>query len=352
MSVIGFDIGTFAAKALLLNLKGKGRSATVTLAGLGIAQLPVGVMNQWEEQPVPARNAMAAAMKAVAKSSKLGAGKFAALSMSGDTMIIKKITMPVTSQKELRASLALEAEQYIPYPINEVIIDGHILGTDDQTGQMSVLLVAARKDVVYGYIQALAFTKMLKPAVIDVDALAFFNAYDFLNPDSRENVILLDIGANLLHITILYEGVPHTIKEESIGGQRITDDLEEAFGVSPEEAEAIKLGALPVSNPYEVAEVVDRVVSNWEAAIDRALEGVRAEIPEYTPSRILVAGGSALFKGLAEEIGRRFQVSTEIFNPFAHVKFNPKKFDPAYLNYIGPQMAVSFGLAIRKVETL
>ena len=180
MSVIGFDIGTFAAKALLLNIKGKGRSQTVTLAGLGMAQLPAGLMVQWEDQPVPARNAMTNAMKTITKVCRLSGGKFAALSLSGDTMIIKKITMPITSQKELRSSLSLEAEQYIPYPINEVIIDGHILGTDDRNGQMSVLLVAARKEVVYNYIQALAATKTLKPAVIDVDSLALYNAYDFL----------------------------------------------------------------------------------------------------------------------------------------------------------------------------
>jgi type IV pilus assembly protein PilM len=309
-------------------------------------------MSQWEDQPIPARNAMANAMKTISKVSKLSAGKFAALSLSGDTMIIKKINMPITSQKELRSSLAMEAEQYIPYPINEVIIDGHILNTDDRSGQMSVLLVAARKDVVYNYIQALGLTKTLKPAVIDVDALALFNAYDFVYPDSRDNVILLDIGANLLHITVLYEGVPHTIKEETIGGQRITDDIEDAFGVTPDEAEAIKLGSLPVSNPYDVAEIVDRIASNWEAAIDRALESIRSEIPEYKPSKMLIAGGSSLFEGLADEFSKRLQITTEVFNPLNSVKYNTKKFDSAYINYIGPQMAVSFGLAMRKAETI
>jgi type IV pilus assembly protein PilM len=309
-------------------------------------------MSQWEDQPIPARNAMANAMKTISKVSKLSAGKFAALSLSGDTMIIKKINMPITSQKELRSSLAMEAEQYIPYPINEVIIDGHILNTDDRSGQMSVLLVAARKDVVYNYIQALGLTKTLKPAVIDVDALALFNAYDFVYPDSRENVILLDIGANLLHITVLYEGVPHTIKEENIGGQRITDDIEDAFGVTPDEAEAIKLGSLPVSNPYEVAEIVDRIASNWEAAIERALESIRSEIPEYKPTKMLIAGGSSLFQGLADEFSKRLLIPTEVFNPLNSVKYNTKKFDSAYINYIGPQMAVSFGLAMRKAETI
>ncbi|MDR2459817.1 MAG: pilus assembly protein PilM [Deltaproteobacteria bacterium] len=350
MSVIGFDIGTYAAKATFLSIKGKGPSQVVTLLGLGLAQMPLGVMSQWEEQPLPARQAMSSAMRSLWKLCKLTKGKFAALSLSGDTMIIKKITMPLTTQKELRQSLAMEAEQYIPYPINEVIIDGHILGTDERHGQMSVLLVAARKEVVYNYIQALALTKQLKPAVIDVDSLALYNAYDFCHPDSRDNAILVDIGASIMHVTILYEGSPHTIKEENIGGQRLTEDLEDTFGVSPEEAEAIKLGSSEAPNMLEAAEVVDRVVSNWKAVLERSIEAIRQEIPEFKPTKIYLAGGSSLLMGLVKEFEDSFQVPCELFNPFNNVKYNAKKFDPQYLGYVGPQMAVSFGLALRKVE--
>ncbi|MDR2142684.1 MAG: pilus assembly protein PilM [Deltaproteobacteria bacterium] len=350
MPVIGFDIGTYAAKAVLLSIKGKGRNLSVALDGLGLAQMPLGIMGQWEEQPIPARRAMSVAMASLVKLAKLRHGRFAALSLSGDTMIIKKISMPTTTQKELRATLALEAEQYIPYPINEVIIDGHILATDEQRGQMSVLLVAARKEVVNNYIQAVNMTKILKPNVIDVDSLALFNAYDFAHPDSRENVILMDLGASLTHITVIQDGQPSSIKEENVGCQRITDDIEDAFGVSQEEAEAIKLGAQAAPNPTEAAAIVERVASNWVAAIDRALETVRVENPDYSPARYYLAGGGALIKGLAENFTNSLGVPVEVFNPFRYLKINPKKFDQAYLDYIGPQMAVSFGLAIRKEE--
>jgi type IV pilus assembly protein PilM len=350
MPVIGFDIGTYAAKAVLLSIKGKGRSLSVALDGLGLAQMPFGIMSQWEEQPLPARRAMSTAMSSLVKLAKLKHGRFAALSLSGDTMIIKKINMPATSQKELRTTLAMEAEQYIPYPINEVIIDGHILSTDDALGQMSVLLVAARKEVVNSYIQAVTLTKILKPNVIDVDALALYNAYDFVFPESRENAVLVDLGATLMHITVLAGGMPHTIKEENVGCQLINDDLEDTFGLNPEEAEAVKLGAMAAPNPAEAAEVVERIVSNWLAALDRALESVRAESPDYKPSKILLAGGGAFMKGLPEQFQKHFGVTCQVFNPLNHVKINPKKFDQSYIEYIGPQMAVSFGLAIRKEE--
>jgi type IV pilus assembly protein PilM len=352
MSVIGFDIGTYAAKALLLNIKGKGKRQVVSIDGLGMSQMPYGVMTQWEEQPIPARTAMSAAMRSLVKLCKLSKGRFAALSLSGETMIIKKITMPVTNPKELRQSLAMEAEQYIPYPINEVIIDGHILSNDDRYGQMSVLLVAARKEVVFNYLQAIALTKLLKPAVIDVDALALFNAFEFSNPESRENVILVDIGASLIHITILNEGLPHTIKEENIGGQRLTEDIEDAFGIPPEEAEAIKLGTVEAPDQSQANEVVDRIVSNWIAAVSRSLDAVKSEIPEYRANRILLAGGGANLNGLSAQFQNYFHIPTEIFNPLKNLKINVKKFDQSYIDYIGPQMAVSFGLAIRKQEII
>jgi type IV pilus assembly protein PilM len=350
MSIIGFDIGTYAAKALLLSTKGKGKSLSVTLDGLGMSQMPRGVMSQWEDQPVPAKTAMSSAMRTLVKLCKLSRGRFAALSLSGETMIIKKISMPVTTQKELKQSLSMEAEQYIPYPINDVNLDGHILSTDDRYGQMSVLLVAARKEVVNNYIQAVSMTKILKPGVIDVDALALYNAFDFVYPNTKENVILVDIGATLIHITVLHEGLPHTIKEESIGGQRLSDEIEDAFGLPPDQAEAVKLGTIDPPNREEVAEIFERVVSNWIAAIDRSIDSVRSEVQDYSPNRILLAGGCANINGLVTQVQNHFNIRTELFNPLKYVKINAKKFDAAYVDYIGPQMAVSFGLALRKQE--
>ncbi|MDR2366495.1 MAG: pilus assembly protein PilM [Deltaproteobacteria bacterium] len=350
MSIIGFDIGTFAAKATFLTTKGKGKNQQVVLDGLGMSQMPKGVMEQWEDQPIPARTAMSAAMRSLVKLCKLSKGRYAALSLSGDTMIIKKISMPVTTQKELKQSLAMEAEQYIPYPINDVNLDGHILSTDDRYGQMSVLLVAARKEVVNNYIQAVTLTKILKPAVIDVDALALYNAFDYVYPNSKENVILVDIGAAFIHITVLHEGLPHTIKEESIGGQRMTDEIEDVFGVQTDQAEAIKLGSVGSPDPRELAEIYERIASNWQAAIERAIDSVKSEVQDYSPSRILLAGGCANIMGLADQFQNYFSLRTELFNPLKYVKINHKKYDPAYIDYIGPQMAVSFGLALRKQE--
>ncbi|MDR2455697.1 MAG: pilus assembly protein PilM, partial [Deltaproteobacteria bacterium] len=101
----------------------------------------------------------------------------------------------------------------------------------------------------------------------------------------------------------------------------------------------------------ECVEIFDRIVSNWQAALDRAMELIKGEFPDYRPSRIFLAGGGALINGIAEQFQSFFHIPTEIFNPLNSIKINPKKFDQAYINYIGPQMAVAFGLALRKIET-
>jgi type IV pilus assembly protein PilM len=160
----------------------------------------------------------------------------------------------------------------------------------------------------------------------------------------------VDIGASLIHITALNEGMPYIIKEEPIGGQRLSEDIEDTFNLPPDEAEAVKLGTNPAPDGHAVNEVVERIVSNWLAAIERAVDNVKSEVEHYQLNKIILAGGSANLTGLTDYVQNHFGVPVEIFNPLRYVSVNSKKFDQSYVNYIGPQMAVSFGLAIRKQE--
>ncbi len=345
INVLGIDIGSYAAKVVTLaGVKGN----RATLLGLGLAQLPTSLVLNWEENPVPAKTAISQTMKNLVRNLKL-TGKYVSTSVSGDSIVVKKITMPLMSPADLKGAITEEAEQYIPFSIKEVNLSYHILGTSPADNQMTVLLVAARKNVVQNYMEAMAMAK-LRPAVIDVDGLALSNAYDFVYPGNRNNVILVDIGANQLHIVVLQNGQPMVIKDEPGGGQYLTEELAGLFNITPEEAEAIKLGAEAAPNPGEAAEVVDRMVANWIAAVERAVDAARAEGAAYRPEGIILSGGSSLLPGLPEEFQKYFNLRAELFNPLLSLTFNPKRYDPEYLKYIGPQMAVSFGLALRKVE--
>ena len=345
ISVLGIDIGSYAAKVVMLgNIKG----SRAALMGLGMAQLPMDLVLRWEDEPVPATNAIAQAMKNLVARSKL-TGRYISTSVSGDSIVVKKIVMPIMTPIELQGAIISEAEQYIPFSLNEVNLSYHTLSTSMETNQMTVLLVAARKKIVQNYMNAMTAAK-LRPAVIDVDGLALYNAYEFTRPKNRDNVMLVDIGANMLNIIAINNGVPLVIKDEAGGGQYLTDELGALFDLNQQEAEALKFGQEKAANPGEAADVVDRIVANWIAAVERVMDAARAEDPSFRVDRIYLSGGSSLLPGLTDEFSKYFNLATELFNPLLNTTYNVKKYDPEYIKYIGPQMAVSFGLSLRKVE--
>jgi type IV pilus assembly protein PilM len=343
LSVLGIDIGSYAAK--VTHLGGvKGHKAN--LLGLGMAQLPMEAVLNWEEDPAPAKVAISQAMKNLVARFQLHA-KYVSTSVSGDSIVVKKIHMPSMTEAELKTAIVGEAEQYIPFPLAEVNISHHIL--EKTADGLEVLLVAARKQVIQNYMEAMAVAK-LKPAVIDVDGLALCNAYEFVNPGNRDNVVLVDIGANKIAIIVINHGVPMIIKDESGGGQYLTNEIGDRFNLNQVQAEAVKFGSEPAPNPGEAAEAVDRAASNWIAAVERVLDAARQEAPQYHPSRICLSGGSSLLHSLDAEFSKYFNIETKLFNPLLSATFSPKKYDPEYIHHVGPQMAVSFGLALRKVE--
>jgi type IV pilus assembly protein PilM len=350
-SVLGLDIGSYAAKMTVLG-EVKGRQAK--LLGLGLAQLPMEAVLNWEDDPAPAKEAVSRALKNLAAGVRAipfrWPARHVSTSVSGDSIVMmKKIDLPAMSDSELRTALLAEAEQYLPFPLAVVNISHHVLARDPDTGGLTVLLAAARKKVVRNYMEAMAEAK-LKPAVIDADGLAICNAYEFVRPGQRDNVVLADIGANKITIVVLNNGAPLIIRDEPGGGQRLTDEISGRFNLSQSQAEAVKFGSEPAPDPGEAAEAVDRAAANWMAAVERVLEAARQEAADYRPGRIHLSGGSSLIPGLAEEFGKYFNVETQLFNPLLTTAHSPGKYDPEYLRHVGPQMAVSFGLALRKAE--
>lgn len=342
--VLGIDIGSYAAKAVRL---GNIREGRATLLGLGLSGLPGDAVLEWEDNPVPARTAVSGAMRNLVTKAGLS-GKYVSTSVRGDSTIVKKITMPLARGEALAKSVMGEAEQHIPFPLADVNLSWHVLETSPVDNQMTLLLVAAKKTVVNNYTEAIALAR-LKPAVIDVDGLALFNAYDFVRPGQADDVVLADIGANMLNIAALQRGLPMVIKNEPGGGRYLTRKIAVAFDMDEAQAEAIKFGAQAAPDPGRAAEIVDRAVSNWMAAVERVLDAARAEDAAYRPGAIYLSGGSSLLKGLPEEFEKHFGLETARLNPLIGLNYS-KKYDPAYLEYIGPQMAVSFGLALRKAE--
>ena len=280
-----------------------------------------------------------------------------ATSISGHSVIIKKITLPAMTEEELAETIQWEAEQYIPFSISDVNIDTQILGINEDSAQMEVLLVAAKKDIIQEY-AAVVSEAGLKPLIMDVDSFAIENAFDLADAaNPYEAVALVNIGASLININILNQGVTAFTRDLNMGGNQFTEEIQKQLGVSYEEAEALKLGgniaeALSTTEaivPQEVGSILRSTSEAIALEIQRSIDFYLATASGVGLSKIILSGGSAKVPGLIEAIEGTMNVAVEMSDPFRMIQYNPKDFDPDYLNDLSPMSAVVAGLAVRRL---
>jgi type IV pilus assembly protein PilM len=275
-------------------------------------------------------------------------------SVSGHSVIIKKINMTWMKKEELEESIQWEAEQYIPFDINDVNIDVQILNpVGDDQGQMEVLLVAAKKDMINDYV-AIVQEAGLSPTVMDVDSFAIENCFELnydLNPN--ETVVLVNIGASIININVLRGGVTAFTRDITLGGNQYTEEIQKQLNVSYEEAEALKIGGDIVRDsqavvPEEVEAIIRTVSENVATEIQRSLDFYAATSTEEEISRIFLSGGSAKVPGLLRTIQDKTGLPVEVVNAFRRIEINEKDFNIAFLNEVAPMAAVAVGLAMRR----
>ena len=188
--------------------------------------------------------------------------KEAGIAISGHSVIIKKITLPAMTEEELEESIQWEAEQYIPFDINDVNIDVQVLTPEaSDQGQMDVLLVAAKKDMINDYL-AVVQEAGLTPMVVDVAAFCVENAFE-TNYDlpSSDTIVLVNIGASVININVLADGTTAFTRDISMGGNQFTEEIQKQLSVSYDEAEALKLGGgATVDADSVVPQEVERVI--------------------------------------------------------------------------------------------
>lgn len=278
--------------------------------------------------------------------------KNAALSISGHSVIVKKITLPPMPDEELEAQVKVAAEQYIPFDINEVNLDFHILNpleqSEDGQAQMSILLVAAKKDKV-NELTELVKGAGLNPVVLDVDAFAIENMYGINYVSApEETTTLVNIGASVMNVNILKGATSLFTRDISIGGNRYTESIQRDLGVSYEDAEAAKTGVRREGlDPESVAGVIDGVNAEVVSEIARSVDYYKSTNTEGEITKIVLCGGSARIPGLVQQLGDRMGVAVEMANPFNQVDTVTGKFDQDYLASVAPQAAVGVGLALR-----
>jgi type IV pilus assembly protein PilM len=340
-SLVGLDIGSSAVKAVELKPSGKG----YRVVAFGSEPIPP---DSIVDGAIIDGTAVADAIRRVFTSNKIKT-KDVAASLSGNAVIVKKITLPQMTEAELAESIHWEAEQYIPFDIQDVNLDYKILEntSGEQKGTMDVLLVAAKKEKIADYTGVIAQAGRQAVAV-DVDAFALQSAYHAnYGTEPGQVVALLNVGASATNINIITGDQSVFTRDISIGGNAYTEALQKELNLPFEAADALKRGEHAEGVKYEDAKPVLRAVSeNVMLEIQKTFDFFKATTANDRIDRIIVSGGGSRVDGFIDQLRDRFGAAIEPFDPFRSITLDAKKF--ANASGSGPTAAVAVGLALRR----
>jgi len=272
------------------------------------------------------------------------------LSVSGhSSVIIKRVSLPQMTEEELNEQIRFEAEQYIPFDIEDVSLDFQILGPAEEENMMDVLIVAVKKDKISEYVTVVKDAG-LNPVIVDVDAFALENMYE-LNYEVKEgeNIALVNIGASMININILKGGISVFTRDSSVGGNLLTEALQREFTISYANAEKLKQEeAVEGVSPEDVKAVLNSAFEDIITEISRSFDYFRDTTNYETIDQIILSGGVALTKDFAQALSERVGVPVSIAEPFRNITV-PDSFDQEYLKKVSPLVSVAVGLAMRRV---
>lgn len=343
-SLVGLDIGSHSVKVVEL----KHLKKRYELKSFGVAQLPPEAI---VDGVIMDSSVVAESIRNLYANLKIK-NKNVATSVAGHSLIVKKIQLPLMTEDELEEQIQWEAEQYIPFEIDEVNIDFQILGPlPGEDAQMEVLLVAVKKDIINDYTAVIAEAG-LNVQVVDIDAFAVENLFEVCYPDRLDKtVVLIDIGAGIMSINILKNGTSTFTRDITMGGSNFTEEIQKELGVSYEEAEVLKLGGTSDQvGTEEVAGVLTGVTDSVVLEIQRSLDFFSATSAEEEVHGIFLSGGAAMVPGLAMAVEERLGVPVQVIHAFKGIEVPTKDFDPDYLEAMGPVAAVAAGLALRRTD--
>jgi len=341
--LVGLDIGSRSLKASEIIDTKKGRS----LKNFGYLELSSGSI---EDGVIKDPNAVADSIRQLFKEHNFKEQNVA-VSIGGYSVIVKNIVVENQPEAQLQETIPFEAEQYIPFDINDVNIDFLILGESEHNpNQINVLLIAAKKEIINEYFNLIKLAG-LNPCVIDVDAFALQNIYEANYGTVDQNIALIDIGASKTALNILKEGTSVFIRDVSMGCSQINQKIVSLLDCSFEEAEKFKLGEQTERlSPGDLEEIESSVVSGWCTEIRRALDFFYSTYPEDQIKRIVLSGGGANINEFHDLLASETSIEVETINPLQNIPFDEAHLESAFLEKIAPQAALCMGLALRRVD--
>lgn len=342
---IGLDIGSSSIK--LVQVKASRKS--LNLQNFGIEPLPPGAI---VDGAIANHGAVSESIRNLCKRIHLR-GKDIALAVSGNSVIIRRLHIPAMQGPALAEQMEWEVKQNIPFARDEVIVDWEVLVPRTSDGQMEVVLVAAKREIVEQYVEAVKAAG-LNPVVVDTDAFAMQNVIEnAMGFTDNETVAVINIGAHFSTIVIISDGKPVFHRNLAAGGDTFTEAIRHRLAVGVDGAEAYKVGGggsvggaevVPQEVHRVLAQISEQVSSEFQRTIDFYLgDAVGANL-----ARVFLTGGSALVPQLPKAIQDRARVPVAIFDPFASVTVDAKRFDVEYLRANAPVATVAFGLSLRR----
>ncbi len=337
--VVGVDIGSHAVKVCQLKRTDRG----YYVVSLGSAVLPEGAV---DDGTLNEPEIVGGIISELFKNLKIRSKKVG-ISISGYSVIVKKVNLAVMDTEKLEEHIMLEAEQYIPFDIDDVYLDFQDLHTNTEGSERTdIMLVAAKKEIVDDYLEMLQEIGLV-PVIVDVDGFALENTYEHNYP-KNENVALVDIGAAKMNINILCNGVSVVARDIVVGSRQLTDQIQRTFDLEYEEAEALKLGHTPSGERQpQIEDIYSSTCTQWVLEIKKAIDLYHSNNPEEPLEKLVLSGGGSKVSGLTDFLESETSLAVELFNPFVNMNSNPKQIDPDYLKRIGPEMAIASGIAIR-----
>lgn len=341
--LVGIDIGSRVVKVVQM----REVKSLWHLQAIGMASLPPEAI---VDNAIMDSSAVIDVVKGLLSTLKI-ATKNVVTSISGHSVIIRKIQLPIMTEEELENSIIFEAEQYIPFDINEVFLDFHIIGTDaNDATMMDVFLVAAKKDFVNDHI-AIFKECGLTPMVMDIDSFAVQNAFELNYTLEEDDVIgIVNMGAGGMNVSVLKDGAAIFTRDIQVGGNILNEEIQKQFGLGSADAERAKLGqVIPGIEQQDVDEVIRSAMGLLAQEVQRSLDFFNATAADDKIHHLYITGGIAQLPQIRLALENRLGIDVEILDPFRQIVVNEKDFDTEYLKSIGPMFAVAVGLAMRRV---
>ncbi len=344
-TLLGLDISSTAVKLLELSRSGD----RYRVESYAVEPLPP---NSVVEKNISDVEAVGDAIKRAVKRSGAKV-KYAAAAVAGSSVITKVISMPANlSDAEMEGQIELEADQYIPYPLEEVNLDFEIIGpAEGQADRVEVLLAASRSENVDVRVEAISLAGLV-PKVIDVEAYAMENAFSLIAdqmPDRgvEKTIAIVDVGATMTTLNVLFDGKTIYTREQVFGGKQLTEEIQRRYGLSYEEAGMAKRqGGLPDNYLPEVLTPFKEAMAQQ---VSRSLQFFFSSSQYNSVDHIILAGGSSSIPGVDELIEEKLGVPTSVANPFTNMTL-ASKIKAQVLGNDAPALMIACGLALRSFD--